>query len=47
MQVYDPLNGNESESGPQYLRRIDWAVGLMNISQYAVCRISNIRMAAS
>jgi hypothetical protein len=47
MQVYDPLNGNESESGPQYLRRIDWAVGLMNISNYSICRIKNFKMAAS
>ena len=47
MQVYDPLNGNETEGGPQYLRRIDWAVGLMNPSNYSICRIKGFKMAAS
>lgn len=46
-QVYDPLNGNESESGPQYLRRIDAAVGLFNLSNYSICRIKGFRMAAT
>lgn len=45
--VYDPLNGNEIESGPQYLRRIDWAVGLQNPSQYCIARIKGFKMAAS
>jgi len=47
MKVYDPLNGNEMEGGPQYLRRIDWAVGLMNISNYCIARIKGFKMAAS
>jgi hypothetical protein len=47
MQVYDPLNGNEMEGGPQYLRRIDWAVGLFNQSNYCMCRVKGFKMAAS
>jgi len=47
MNVYDPLNGNEKESGPQYLRRIDWAVGMRSPSQYSICRIKGFKMAAS
>lgn len=45
--VYDPLNGGETEAGPQYLRRIDWAVGLSNLSQYSICRVKGFKMAAS
>jgi len=45
--VYDPLNGGEMESGPQLLRRIDWAVGLYNLSQYSICRVKGFKMAAS
>lgn len=45
--VYDPLNGNETESGPQYLRRIDAAIGLTSPSQYCICRIKGFKMAAS
>jgi len=47
INVYDPLNGNETESGPQYLRRIDWAVGLQSPSQYCIARIKGFKMAAS
>jgi hypothetical protein len=47
IKVYDPLNGNELESGPQYLRRIDWAVGLTSPSQYSIARIKGFKMAAS
>jgi len=47
LKVYDPLNGNETEAGPQYLRRIDWAVGLFNLSQYSICRIKGFKMAAN
>jgi hypothetical protein len=47
INVYDPLNGNELESGPQYLRRIDWAVGLQSPSQYSIARIKGFKMAAS
>jgi hypothetical protein len=47
IDIYDPLNGNESESGPQFLRRVDWAVGLLNISNYSIARITNFKMAAS
>lgn len=47
LQVYDPLNGNEIESGPQYLRRIDWPVGLQSPSQYCIARIKGFKMAAS
>lgn len=44
---YDPLEGGELESGPQYLRRIDWAIGLFNLSNYAMVRVKGFRMAAS
>lgn len=47
MDVYDPLDGGEMESGPQYLRRIDWGVGLFNLSQYVICRIKGFKMAAA
>ncbi|CAK0772544.1 conserved hypothetical protein [Gammaproteobacteria bacterium] len=47
INVYDPLNGNEMEAGPQRLRRIDWAVGLTAPSQYSICRIKGFKMAAS
>lgn len=42
-EPYDPIGGGEMDTGPQILRRIDWAVGLMNISQYAVCRIAGLK----
>jgi hypothetical protein len=35
------------EAGPQYLRRIDGAVGLINLSQYCICRIKGFKMAPS
>jgi len=47
MNVYDPLTGGEMEAGPQYLRRIDWGVGLFNLSQYCIARIKGFKMAAS
>jgi hypothetical protein len=45
--VYDPLDGGEMESGPQYLRRIDAGVGLFNLSQYVIARIKGFKMAAA
>lgn len=45
--VYDPLKGGEMESGPQYLRRVDWPVGLFHKSQYTIVRIKGFKMAAS
>lgn len=47
LNVYDPLNGAETEGGPQYIRRIDWAVGLYNLSQYSIARVKGFKMAAS
>ncbi len=44
---YDPLKGAEMEGGPQFLRRIDWAVGLFNLSQYCICRVKEFRVATS
>lgn len=46
-EPYDPLTGGEQETTPTYLRRIDWAIGLMNTSNYAVARIRGFRMAAT
>ena len=45
--AYDPLSGGEKESGPQKLRRIDWAVGLANLSQHCLARIKGFRFAAT
>jgi hypothetical protein len=45
--VYDPLDGGEMESGPQYLRRIDAGVGLFNLSQFVICRVKGFKMAAA
>lgn len=47
LKVYDPLGGNEMEAGPQYLRRIDWAVGLFSLSQRSIVRVKGFKMAAS
>lgn len=33
-EPYDPLGGSEKEGSPAYLRRVDWAVGLKNMSNY-------------
>ena len=46
-EPYDPLNGGEQEAQPTKLRRIDWAVGLMNVSNYCIARVRGFRMAAS
>lgn len=47
IEVYDPLSGGEMEAGPQLLRRIDWGVGLFNLSQYVICRVKGFKMAAA
>lgn len=47
LDVYDPLAGGEMEAGPQMLRRIDWGVGLFNLSQFVICRIKGFKMAAA
>jgi hypothetical protein len=44
---YDPLTGGEMETKPSYIRRVDTAVGLENLSQYAVARLYEFKMAAS
>ena len=41
---YDPLNGAEMETQPAYKRRIDWGVGLFNLSQYCICRVCGFAM---
>lgn len=41
---YDPLNGGEKEATPQKIRRIDWAVGLYNASQYCMARVKGFAM---
>ncbi len=46
-EPYDPLATGEMESGPQYLRRIDWSVGLFNLSQYCIARLKGFRVAVS
>lgn len=44
---YDPLKGGERETAPQFMRRVDNAVGLENVSQYAVARLYEFKLAAS
>lgn len=44
---YDPLSGGEMESKPSYIRRVDNAVGLENLSQYSIARLYEFKMAAS
>lgn len=44
--AYDPLTGGEKESGPQKLRRIDWGVGLENLSQFCMARVKGFAMVA-
>lgn len=43
--AYDPLAGGEKESGPQKLRRIDWGVGLANLSNQCIVRVKGFKMA--
>lgn len=47
MDVYDPTKGGEDPTAPRFIRRIDWAVGLFNLSQYCVARVKGFKMAAS
>ena len=47
LDVYDPLTGGEMEAGPQYLRRIDWGVGLFNLSNYVIARVKGFKMSAT
>lgn len=46
-KAYDPLTGGELESGPQRLRRIDWAVGLTNLSQHCMVRVKGFAFATA
>lgn len=47
MDVYDPMKGGEDPTAPRYIRRIDWAVGLYNLSNYCVARVKGFKMAAA
>lgn len=39
-EPYDPLKGGEMDSQPAYLRRINWAIGLKNMSRhFSIVRI--------
>ena len=45
LEVYDPLNGNEMEDQPAYLRRIDWPVTVTPMGDlYSICRIYGFEM---
>jgi hypothetical protein len=44
---YDPNNGGELETAPQFIRRIDWAVGLQQMGRYSVGVLNGFKMAAS
>lgn len=47
MDIYDPTKGGEDPTAPRVIRRIDWATGLRNLSQYCVVRIKGFKMAAA
>lgn len=47
MDIYDPMRGGEDPTAPRYVRRIDWATGLRNLSNYCIVRIKGFKMAAS
>lgn len=47
LTVYDPLNGGESSSAPQLLRRIDWWNGLAMFGSYGLVRATNIKGAGN
>lgn len=45
-EPYDPLAGGELTSTPAYMRRVDWAIGLKNMSQnFSICRVTGFRWA--
>lgn len=47
MDIYDPTKGGEDPTAPRFIRRIDWAVGLYNLSNYCIARVKGFKMAAS
>ena len=43
-EVYDPLGGGELSSTPGYLRRIDWACVLKNVSNnFSIARVTGVK----
>lgn len=47
MDIYDPTKGGEDPTAPRLIRRIDWATGLRNLSNYCIVRIKGFKMAAA
>jgi hypothetical protein len=47
MDIYDPTKGGEDPTAPRFIRRVDWAVGLYNLSNYCIARVKGFKMAAS
>jgi hypothetical protein len=47
MDIYDPTKGGEDPTAPRVIRRIDWATGLRNLSQYSIARVKGFKMAAA
>ena len=47
LQIYDPLNGAESPSAPQKMRRIDWWNGLFMAGSYGLVRYTNFESATN
>ena len=47
MDIYDPTKGGEDPTAPRFIRRIDWAVGLYNLSNYCIARVKGFKMAAA
>jgi hypothetical protein len=45
---YDPIGaGNEMQTKPSVMRRIDWAVGMQNVGKYAIGKLYGFKMATS
>ena len=45
---YDPVKAGEGgASGPNFMRRIDWAIGLRSFGSYSIARVNQFKMAAS
>lgn len=47
MDIYDPTKGGEDPTAPRFIRRVDWATGLRNLSNYCIVRIKGFKMAAA
>lgn len=47
MDIYDPTKGGEDPTAPRKIRRIDWATGIRNLSNFCIVRVKGFKMAAA